>query len=134
LRRCGDLAITGEGIQKRRDLGLAEFGRVALAVKINKAPDPVDRGFFRAPTEMLAPHGITHLLQQVGPGLVCRRRLLDGIFHHGKPSVDYRQTGVSKQRTGTVEDDAELAYDGHQQGAKRQLKMSNNSRWAGGTL
>src|SRR5258708_4059168 len=70
LRRCGDLALRREMIQKRRHLRLAQCRRMALLRKINEALDPVHVRLLSTPAEIPAPDRLVHLIEQAGPAQV----------------------------------------------------------------
>jgi len=63
LCRCGNLAFGGKMAEKRRHLGLAERGGMALAAPVDETPDPVHVSFLRAPAVMQPTDRLVHLFQ-----------------------------------------------------------------------
>jgi len=64
LRRCGPPAFDRQRGQERLDLGCAELGRVAPAMKDDKALDPVAIGPFGADAVLPDPDPFADSLEQ----------------------------------------------------------------------
>src|SRR2546422_1560863 len=80
LRRGGDPAITGQMVEKRRDLGRPQIPGVPLSVEVDEAPDPVKISLLRAQTVVQAANRLPNLLQQAR-----LRRGLRNIVHTASP-------------------------------------------------
>jgi hypothetical protein len=64
----GDIALNGEVSQESFDFGLPELGRVALVVKEDEAPDPVDVSPFGAESVMFALQDVVQTIEKLGLG------------------------------------------------------------------
>jgi len=66
LRRGGNPAIGRETREKLLDVGGRQIDRMAIAVKADVAPDPVDVGLLGPYAVVLDADARTHLIKQMG--------------------------------------------------------------------